>query len=79
MDRDEVRTWSMETHEVPEWALREFSQVLAPWERCRADQYLSPWTAETTSAHMYYAGCCCPTVFIDPCATVTCPSLSTAS
>ncbi|HBP6731017.1 TPA: 4'-phosphopantetheinyl transferase superfamily protein [Pseudomonas aeruginosa] len=42
MDRDEVRTWSMETHEVPEWALREFSQVLAPWERCRADQYLSP-------------------------------------
>nr|WP_082877233.1 4'-phosphopantetheinyl transferase superfamily protein [Comamonas thiooxydans] len=32
----------METHEVPEWALRELSQVLAPWERYRADQYLSP-------------------------------------
>lgn len=31
----------MVTHEVPEWALRRLSQVLASWERSRAERYLS--------------------------------------
>lgn len=40
MHPDEVRVWSMVTHEVPEWTLRRLSQVLAPWERSRAERHL---------------------------------------
>jgi len=41
MHPDAVRIWSMVTHEVPESTLQRFSQVLAPWERSRAERYLS--------------------------------------
>lgn len=40
--REEVRTGSKRREEVPEWALGEFFQVMASWEGCWEDQYLSP-------------------------------------